>query len=548
MPKHSLRISLAQINTIVGDLNGNFEKMLSAIRAVEKEKSELIIFPELTTTGYPPEDLLFQKRFITDNLETLRRILSYTQKTALIVGFVDRDKTGRLYNAAAFLHKKRLIRVYHKHELPNYGVFDEKRYFAAGVGGESVSFKNIPLGLSICEDIWEKKSFVYQKSYVGRAALLVNISASPYHMNKQDERLCLVRNLAKKTRANAVYLNLVGGQDELVFDGGSFAVNRFGELLGQAKSFEEDLLTIDIPLTLLSPTVRIYKIPRPAGGNRAEEVYKALVLGTRDYIQKNRFKKVLIGLSGGIDSALVARIAVDALGSENVIGVTMPSPYTSKATYSDAKRLAGNLKIKCFEFNIKSIFDSYHQTLDKVFSGHPKDTTEENLQARIRGNLLMALSNKWGYLVLTTGNKSEMATGYCTLYGDMAGGFAVLKDVPKTLVFQLAHARNESEPKNSIPKSILKRPPTAELRFNQKDQDTLPPYNVLDRFLELYVEKNFSVDEITKKRFSEKIAGKVAKMVDLNEYKRRQSPPGIKITPRAFGRDRRMPITNRYGR
>ncbi|MGH7197473.1 MAG: NAD+ synthase [Candidatus Omnitrophota bacterium] len=540
----SLRVSIAQINTTVGDFSGNQEKILTALRQAKREGAGLVTFPELALTGYPPEDLLFQERFVTENLKVLRSLLPHTRGLTAVVGFVDRDRLGLLYNAAAFISNGRIAAIYHKMKLPNYGVFDEKRYFTPGSRGVHVKLAGVRLSLTICEDIWQKDAYVYRPGYSGKAGILINISASPYHAGKQKERQALLRDLAVKTRSTVIYHNLVGGQDELVFDGGSMVVSSRGNLIAEARRFSEDFLTLDIPVPSgRAAVVRARKEP-PMG--REEEVYRALVLGTRDYVLKNGFKKVLIGLSGGIDSALVAQIAVDGLGAGNVVGVTMPSPYTSAGTLRDARRLAKNLGVRCLEIGIRGIFSGYLRIFRKFFAGRAPDTTEENVQARIRGTLLMALSNKFGYLVLTTGNKSETATGYCTLYGDMAGGFAVIKDVPKTLVYALSRYRNSRAPKNGIPISILKRPPTAELRPGQKDRDSLPPYPALDRFLADYVEKDLSIDTILRRGFPPELARKLTRMVDRNEYKRRQAPPGVKITPKAFGRDRRMPITNRY--
>ncbi len=537
------RVAMAQINTAVGDLGGNRRKILQSISDAKKKRADLLLFPELTLTGYPPEDMLFKERFVSDNLILLKSILPHTTGIGVILGYVDRDKEDRIYNAAALVMNKKILFNYRKVELPNYGVFDEKRYFTPGFHPGLFDRSRQKITLSICEDIWRSHAWVYQRQWVAKNGLLINISASPYHVGKQKEREKLLKNLARRTGATVFYLNLVGGQDELVFDGGSMVLNPDGRIIAQAKRFEEDLLVVDLPSSRRKPNGFSKKTKMLS---REEEVYRALVLGTQDYIRKTGFQKVLVGLSGGIDSALVARIAVDALGSDNVIGVTMPSPYTSWETLEDAKILSKNLGIRCSELRIDSVFQNYLETLKDVFANKPPDITEENLQARIRGNFLMALSNKFGYLVLTTGNKSEMATGYCTLYGDMAGGFAVIKDVPKTLVFKLARFRNQQSPKNSIPLRILKRPPTAELRPNQKDQDTLPPYPLLDRTLELYVENDLSVDQIIRKGIPSTIAKKVSRMVDGNEYKRRQAPPGVKITPKAFGRDRRMPISNRY--
>ena len=546
-----LRIAMAQINTTVGDFSGNREKVLQAISQARQKKAQLVLFPELTLTGYPPEDMLFKENFITDNSAVLHSILPHTKGIAIVLGYVDRDPKGHLYNAAAFISNGKIFFNYRKIELPNYGVFDEKRYFTPAHEPGLLRWDQKKLALTICEDIWQKNSWVYQKDLVEPRSILINISASPYHIGKHQEREELLKNLARQTKAHVLYLNLVGGQDELVFDGGSMVVDSSGKIMVEAKRFEEDLLVVDVPTNRRTKWGHVKYLTCPHLSNapklgREQEIYRALVLGTKDYVRKTGFKKVLVGLSGGIDSALVARIAVDALGADNVVGVTMPSPYTSRETFQDAKILSKNLGIDCLEFRIDQIFKSYLKNLKPAFVGKPADSAEENLQARIRGNLLMALSNKFRYLVLTTGNKSEMATGYCTLYGDMAGGFAVIKDVPKTLVFRLARYRNQLSPKSSIPLRILKRPPTAELRPNQKDQDTLPPYSLLDRALELYVENDLSVDQIVKMGIPQSIARKVARMVDGNEYKRRQAPPGIKITPKAFGRDRRMPISNRY--
>ncbi|MBI4432028.1 MAG: NAD+ synthase [Candidatus Omnitrophica bacterium] len=532
------KIHLAQINTTVGDLPGNRQKIVNAIHQARLGRADLVSFPELTIAGYPPEDLLYKKKFIKENRKVLESLRPETAGLVAVVGFVDQDKKGLLYNAAAVFADRKLLKVYRKNLLPNYGVFDEKRYFTAGSGPAIIAWKGMRIGLTICEDIWQKESYVYQKSFRGKVSLILNISASPYYMGKQSERFSLVQNLARHTGAFVAYHNLVGGQDELVFDGGSFVVSPQGRILCQAKRFEEDAVAVD-----LSVTEKIKNAPalmRPE-----EETYQALCLGTRDYVRKNGFKKVLVGLSGGIDSALVACVARDALGKENVIGVTMPSRYTSQETLQDAKVLADNLDITCHAIEMDPIFASYLKTLEPIFLGQPHNIAEENLQARVRGNILMAIANKFGHMVLTTGNKSEMATGYCTLYGDMAGGFAVIKDVPKTLVFRLARYRNAFSD-SPIPVSTIARPPSAELRHNQKDQDTLPPYSELDRFIELYVEKDLSVDEVIRKGIQKDVALKSAKMVDGNEYKRRQSPPGVKITPKAFGRDRRMPITNRF--
>jgi len=567
-----MRLAIAQINTTVGDFPGNTQKILQGFKRAQKARAELVVFPEMAIPGYPPEDLLYKRAFVDANLRCLRRLAPLSHGLTAVLGFVDRDPEGRLYNAAAVLANGNWLGTYRKIELPNYGVFDEKRYFSRGREGCLLDAGGVRIGLSICEDIWLPQSFVYQAPYCGETALILNISASPYHMEKQRQRKALVENLAKHTGATVAYVNLVGGQDELVFDGGSLLVAPSGKTLAEGAYLEEDFLVKDISLTrgntrvsdlksrhpirtILLPSQTRFGRPGPPLGHRTvrsrlspeEEVYRALVLGTGDYVKKNGFDKVLIGLSGGIDSALVACIAVDALGRSRVLGVTMPSRYTSLGTYRDSKALAKKLKIKLLDLPIEDIYKAYLTTLKTVFLGRKQGIAEENLQARIRGNLLMALSNKFGHLVLTTGNKSEMATGYCTLYGDMAGGFAVIKDVPKTLVYRLSRFRNRRRRGFSIPESILRRPPSAELRFGQKDRDTLPPYAVLDALLKRYVEEDRSPEELVRSGSPMSLVRGVARRVDRNEYKRRQSPPGVKITPKAFGRDRRMPITNKFG-
>ena len=562
------RLALAQTNTTVGDFRGNSKKISEALSECRRQSADLVAFPELTVTGYPPEDLLFRRSFIEANLKAVKSLAPLTHGLTAIVGFVDRDDSGRLYNAAAVLSGGEFKAVYRKVELPNYGVFDEKRYFEKGAKGLLLETGLHRIGLSICEDMWLPDSFVYRAPYRGETSLILNISASPYHIGKWRSRLSLGKTLAKETGAHVAYLNLVGGQDELVFDGGSFVVSPEGKVLGAAKHLEEDLLTVDVDLGLREGRLSqefldAYQTVYVSGAGKAVkrrlkprkalasadvsqegEVYRALVLGTRDYVEKNGFKKVLIGLSGGIDSALVAAVAVDALGSEWVIGVTMPSRFTSEGTYRDAVDLARNLKMELLEFDIEKVQEAYLETLRPAFSKKPVGSAEENLQARVRGNLLMALSNKFGYMVLTTGNKSEMATGYCTLYGDMAGGFAVIKDVPKTLVYRLARWRNRRRGAG-IPQGTLRRAPSAELRANQKDTDSLPPYPALDRLLKLYIEDDCSLEDLVRAGFERALVARVVRMVDRNEYKRRQSPPGIKISPKAFGRDRRLPITNR---
>lgn len=524
-----LRLALAQINTTVGDLAGNCKKILDTIVRAKRKGADIVVFPELAVTGYPPEDLLYKEHFVQDNIKHLRALAKKVSKITAIVGFVDVDRQKRIYNAAAIITNGRIKGVYHKRDLPNYGVFDEKRYFTEGKNNSLFSLNGTKVGLSICEDIWREKG-VYQEQRKGKARILINLSSSPYDFGKLKQREDLLIRRAKKAQAVVCYANLVGGQDELVFDGGSLMINPQGKIVASGKQFEEDL---------------VFEGNVSEKFTQTERIYKALVLGTKDYIRKNGFKKVVIGLSGGIDSSVVAAIAVDAVGKENVIGISMPSQFTSKGTKADAKKVAGNLKIRYIEVPIQGIFATFLFVLrGNLHSKRRIDVAEENLQARIRGNILMTFSNKYGWLVLTTGNKSEVAVGYCTLYGDMTGGFAVIKDVPKTRVYELAKLINKCQ-KNVIPESVVQRAPTAELRKNQKDQDVLPAYEVLDPLLKDYVEEHRSLAQMTKK-CNKKLAQEIIKMVDKSEYKRRQSPPGIKITPRAFGKDWRLPITNKY--
>ncbi len=572
-----LRIGMAQLNMTVGDFAGNTQKMLEAMAEARSLGVDLLTFPELAICGYPPEDLLFKPRFITENQRSLEKIVAASAGLTLVVGFV--DAKDDIYNAAAIIHDGKLIDVYHKIFLPNYGVFDENRYFRAGNQCPVYTIAGVGVGVTICEDIWYEAGPATAQAYSG-AQLIVNISSSPYHASKGSYREKMVATRAADNVAIFAYNNLVGGQDELIFDGSSVIFDEKGKLLARGKQFQEDLIVADLDAesvfrtrlqdsrwrkqTLLrdepawrgtviavSPAPFPHnKPPLPARDVRLqdlpEEVYHALVLGTHDYIAKNRFQKVLIGLSGGIDSGLVATIAVDALGNDNVIGVAMPSRYSSPGSVSDAELLAKNLRIKLLNIPIEKAFKAYLGMLSEPFRGTEPDATEENLQARIRGNILMALSNKFGWLVLTTGNKSEMATGYTTLYGDMAGGFAVIKDVPKTLVYKLAGYRNSLSKKDLIPSSIIDKVPSAELRPEQKDIDSLPPYEVLDPVLTAYVEEDKSVEQIIAAGIDEAAVRLAARLVDGSEYKRRQAPPGIKITARAFGRDRRLPITNRF--
>jgi NAD+ synthase (glutamine-hydrolysing) len=574
-----LRIGLAQINTTVGDFTGNRRKILKAIKMARSSGVDLLTFPELAVCGYPPEDLLFKPQFIADNLNSLNKIITESSRISIVIGFVDSD-TDDIYNAAAIISNGRLAGVYHKILLPNYGVFDENRYFRAGDECPVFVINRVNIGVNICEDIWFEAGPTATQAYAG-AELIVNISASPYHFGKGNTRERMVAARAADNMAIFAFNNLVGGQDELVFDGSSLIMDERGKLVARGKGFTEDLIIADLDIERVAqtrlddpgwtkeaaslkerkgqPSKKIAVPAAPPGREKPAitarqvepygfpaEVYTALVLGTRDYIRKNVFKKVLIGLSGGLDSSLVAAIAVDALGKTNVIGVAMPSRYSSPGSLSDAELLANKLGIRLLTIPIEKVFRAYLEILEDSFRGQAPDVTEENLQARIRGNIVMALSNKFGWLVLTTGNKSEMATGYATLYGDMAGGFAVIKDIPKTMAYQLAEYRNSLADGEVIPASVIAKAPSAELRPDQKDTDSLPPYEILDPILKAYVEDDKSVEEITGMGFDEPVVRRVARLVDLSEYKRRQAPPGIKITPRAFGRDRRLPITNRF--
>lgn len=570
-----LRIALAQINTTVGDFNGNIAKIHDYIKKAKHYSADIIAFPELAITGYPPEDLLLKTQFIDDNLDALHKIAKKTEGITVIVGFVDRKDD--IYNAAAIIHDRKILDVYHKKYLPNYGVFDEYRYFQSGSRCPVYIKDETLFGVNICEDIWYPEGPARTQSLIG-AEVIININASPYHIGKAKFREQMLYTRAVDNIVFIAYLNAVGGQDELVFDGHSIILNQDGFVIARGKQFKEDFIIADLELEntmikrLHAPLRRqeiikldkssIEKIKIPASKKierksltqsyqnpvlePLEEIYTALVLGTSDYIKKNDFKGAVIGISGGIDSALVALIATDALGKENVNALFMPSVYTSKESIEDAYELASNLGINIMEISINEIFNSYISSLNKYFKGLKTDVTEENIQARIRGNLLMAFSNKFGWIVLTTGNKSEMSVGYATLYGDMAGGFAVIKDVPKTMVYELCRWRNNKSGKSIIPERMFNKEPSAELREGQKDSDVLPIYQELDPILKAYIEEDKSFQEILLTGCEVECVKKVIRMVDRSEYKRRQSPPGIKITARAFGRDRRFPITNRY--
>jgi NAD+ synthase (glutamine-hydrolysing) len=589
-----VRVGLAQINATVGAVEANVAKIRDQLEMARAERADIVAFPELAVCGYPPEDLLLKPGFIAANRDAVERIAPATKGLTAVVGFADRRFD--LYNAAAVLHDGEWIGTYHKQRLPNYGVFDELRYFKPGEGELLVCVRGAWIGISVCEDIWLPGGPVGRLARAG-ADVIVNINASPYHRGKWRDRHRLLATRASDYAVAIAYVNLVGGQDELVFDGDSVVFGAEGELLAEAPSFEEHLLLCDIELEQVfrarlhdprrrhtvhaepATVVRLFAgapaaaqayadtagpavsatATAPEGSEMASEpvvpaaphddvadVYSALVLGTRDYVEKNGFSRVVLGLSGGIDSSLVAAIAADALGSDRVTGVKLPSRYSSEGSLRDAEELAAMLGIELLEIGIEPVFQAALDVLAPLLRDTAPDVTEENLQSRARGMLLMALSNKFGWMLLTTGNKSEVATGYATLYGDMAGGFAVLKDVPKTLVYELSRWRNTQSDSPVIPRNSIEKPPSAELRPDQTDQDSLPPYPVLDAILEKYVEEDWSVGEIVAAGFDEVTVRRVVTLVDRSEYKRRQAAPGVKITPRAFGKDRRLPITSSF--
>jgi len=582
---------MAQMNPTVGDLDGNVRKIVGWLREARKAGADLVAFPELAITGYPPEDLLLKPRFLEDNRLALQEVVRQSRGLAVVVGYVgagtlSEQRAGQptvvpagrqeLSNAAAVIAGGRVVTTYGKRYLPNYGVFDESRYFHPGRRVPVVVLGGVAIGVNICEDIWFPEGPTRTQAAAG-ADVIVNINASPFHVGKSRLREQMLATRARENGVIVTYTNMVGGQDELVFDGNSLMLDQTGEVILRGKAFEEELLVADLNVAavarakltpgrkkwaggrsreaverlVVSESARAVKRPKLVPSEAAlleplEEVYRALVMGVRDYVAKNGFTQVVIGLSGGIDSALTAVIAVDALGPANVLGLFMPSPYTSRESREDVAELVKRLRITVRTIPIDGMFDAYAKSLAVSFAGRASDTTEENLQARIRGNLLMAFSNKFGHLVLTTGNKSELSVGYATLYGDMAGGFAVIKDVPKTMVYELAGLRNRRDRTPVIPKRIFDRAPTAELKPDQKDEDTLPPYVILDPILKAYVEEDRAPEEIVEMGFDRETVTRVIAMVDRSEYKRRQAPIGIKITHRAFGKDRRMPITNRY--
>jgi NAD+ synthase (glutamine-hydrolysing) len=584
-----VRLALCQMNAVVGDIAGNAERIRAGRDAALRQGAELVLFGELALTGYPPEDLLLREHFLTDTAAALRELAADTHGTIAIVGFPERAED--VYNSAAVLADGAVRAIYRKVRLPNYGVFDEERYFQAGAGGAVLDIGDERVGLTVCEDIWEPGPPASDEALAG-AALILNISASPYHAGKGLERERMFAQRARDNLACVAFCGLVGGQDELVFDGHSFVIDHTGATIARAAQFREDLLVCDVDLQAAT-AARVREAghraaarsgaasatgssaqvlpglaaspaagegePHAPGGPLAKpiepieaEIYEALTLGLHDYVEKNGFERVVLGLSGGIDSALVACVAADALGAERVSTAIMPSRYSSSGTQQDARELAAALGVRAHELPIEPVVTAYEQTLAPQFEGLPDDLTEENLQARVRGNLLMALSNKFGWLVLTTGNKSEMSVGYTTLYGDLAGGFAVIKDVPKTLVYRLCDWRNSPDAAGDdrvpapIPASIFERAPSAELRSEQRDEDSLPPYDLLDRILHGYVELHLSAEQLIAQGLAASEVQHAIGLVDLAEDKRRQAPPGIKITTRSFGRDRRMPITNRY--
>ncbi len=574
----TFRLALAQINTTVGDIPGNTAKIIDYVERAREAQADLVAFPELAITGYPPEDLLFKTSFLQANEEAMKQVIAAAKGIAVVVGYVQVGPD--IANAAAVGYDGRLIDSYRKMYLPNYGVFDEDRYFRRGQTCPVYTINGAGVGVSICEDIWYPVGPIAVQREAG-AELIVNINGSPFHAGKRVYREKMIATRASDNELIVAYLNLVGGQDELIFDGSSLVCDAAGELIARGPAFEETLMVTDLDIESVfrsrlrdprprkeNPTI-LREIGEPRSFHVSsfeptakddcassslceeldyvEEVYRALVLGTRDYVRKSGFTKAVIGLSGGIDSALTAVVAADALGPDNVVGVGMPSRYSSEGSISDSKELADRLGIDFWVVPIEPAHLAFTGMLEKRFEGTGSNVAEENVQARIRGNVIMTISNKFGWIVLTTGNKSEMAMGYATLYGDMAGGFAVIKDVPKTLVYQLCRWRNQhGDPHPVIPESIIDKPPSAELRPDQTDQDTLPPYETLDPIVKAYVEEDYSLPEMVAMGHDEASVRQVISFVDRNEYKRRQAPPGVKITPRAFGKDRRLPIVNRY--
>ena len=570
-----MRIALGQLNPTVGDFAGNLEKIAAAISAARKQHCDLVMFPELTLCGYPPEDLLLNHAFVEANQSYLRKLVALTSGITVVCGFAGSDEHG-VHNSAAVMQDKRLLLIYNKVALPNYGVFDEKRYFTPGTEMPLLRLRDTLIGINICEDIWLCPGITEQQSAFG-ARVILNISASPYHMHKAEERIEMLRDRALRNNCHVLYVNMVGGQDELIFDGASLAISPQGRVIARAELFNEQLLITDIPEQRQLNGLALELIKR-AGKNAnqqfpisyaelksarrsatrklaarvakklplEEEVFQALVLATRDYVTKNGFKQAVIGMSGGIDSALTAAVAVEALGCDNVHLIFMPSRFTSELSHRAAVKQARLLGVKMSDLPIVDIFEDYAELVNPVLGDCTTGLPGENLQARIRGNLLMAYSNKFGALVLNTSNKSEAAVGYTTLYGDMVGGFAVLKDIPKTLVYRISRHLNRSRKHEVVAREIIRRPPTAELKDDQLDTDSLPPYEILDEILRLHVELDTEEREIVAAGFDAPTVRRVVRMVAAAEYKRRQSPPGARITPRSFGKDRRWPITNKF--
>ncbi len=533
-----IHLSLAQINPIVGDIAGNSKKILLAIAQAQASKTDLLCFPELALTGYPPEDLLSRTDFHRQVQHALTAITAQCHGIAVLIGHPHQEN-NLIFNAASWLENGAIQATYHKQMLPNYGVFDEKRYFTPGHRSCIMPLKDIPIGVLICEDLWHPEPIA--KLVSAQAKLVVCINASPFHFEKSQLRREILTQQAKTHQIPIAYVHLSGGQDELVFDGGSMIVNSAGEICQQGPYFQEALISTQL---ITEPSVQPVKHAIPPEPSKLARIYQALTLGLKDYVHKNHYSSVIMGLSGGVDSALTLALAVDALGAEQVTAVMMPSRFTAKQSIADARQIAQNFKVNYHELSIEPIFQSYLDILYPLFAEHPVDTTEQNLQARTRGNLLMALSNKFHHLVITTGNKSELAVGYATLYGDMAGAFAVLKDIYKTLVYELVDYRNTISP--LIPHRIIERRPSAELADNQYDEDNLPPYAVLDRILAQYIEQEKSISEITTQGENYDLVKKIIDLVNRNEYKRHQAPPGIRITTKAFGRDRRYPITSGF--
>ncbi len=580
-----IRVAAAQINTTVGDIDGNARLVEKWITKAQDQGADLVAFPELTITGYPPEDLVLYDNFIAANNSALSRIAASVGNIVAMVGFVDSvtDDIGtKLFNAAAVLYAGKVVAIYRKIHLPNYGVFDERRYFSVGNECLVLDIRGIKVGVNICEDIWESIG-PSEVQCVAGAQIVVNLNSSPFELGKQGHRVDVVTELSHRNRVYTLYTNQIGGQDELVFDGGSMLAGPGGELLGTAPRFEEALLVADIDAGALDsfrlqhqsfaiPQDELDQIGQPSSIeidlpastvhpqlselsihslDRLESVYRALVLGTQDYLKKTGFKKVAIAVSGGIDSAIVTAIAVDAIGAENVVGVALPSRYSSEGSLTDAGDLCSRLGVELWKIPIEPGHSAFEEMLGEAFEGTEPGLAEENTQSRVRGNLMMSIANKYGWLVLTTGNKSEMATGYATLYGDMAGAYAVIKDVPKTLVYELCHHRNQRGPGSPIPNAIIEKPPSAELRPDQLDEDSLPPYEQLDRIIHQYIEERIPPEAIVQSEQAlgkdgaiESVIRRIVLLIDINEYKRRQSPPGVKITGLAFGKDRRLPIAS----